>query len=96
MSASGRLQSLRRHQHRRRHLDELFILVHGLQGTTQVFGDIIRVCVTDLEAVKALLTRNPVYEACGMPEIVSYLSKPGRFSCRNALNQGCLAVRSWH
>jgi len=55
----------------------------------------IRVRVTDLEAVKALLTRNPIYEACGTLEIVSYLVKPGRFSCWNALNQGSMALRSW-
>jgi hypothetical protein len=34
--------SLRRHEHRERHLDELFIFVDRVQGAAHVVGDLCR------------------------------------------------------
>jgi hypothetical protein len=44
------LLSLRRHHHRKRHLDEFFILVHRLEGTTDVFGDVGRAALLNPES----------------------------------------------
>ena len=42
-----RLPSLWRHQHRQRQLDELFVLVDGVQGAAHVVGDISRAAGLD-------------------------------------------------